>query len=204
MSTTGTRSASARAELEHRRHGGARPPAPACRGVDHRAVGERVGERHAELDEVGAAVGVGLADRARRAPRSGSRPSGRHQRRAAVGGRERRGDPLEAPVLIASSARERLGEVLVAAAGEADQVERGRAAPALASTQATACEDSSAGMIPSSRATVGTRRAPGVGDRHVARAARCRAGGRARGRRRGSRGRPRSSAPRGSGRPRPA
>ena len=43
-----------------------------------------------------------------------------------------------------------------------------------------------------------------VGDRDVARAARCRAATRARGRCPGSRARPRSSAPRGSGRPRPA
>ena len=43
-----------------------------------------------------------------------------------------------------------LGEVLVAAAGEADEVE---VAPPFASVQAIACEDSSAGMIPSSRAS---------------------------------------------------
>ena len=54
------------------------PAASACggRGVDHRAVGERVAERHAELDQVGAGLGVGGRDRAPRSRRPGSRPSG--------------------------------------------------------------------------------------------------------------------------------
>ena len=43
-------------------------------GVDHRAVGERVRERHAELDQVGAALRVGLADRARARRASGKPP----------------------------------------------------------------------------------------------------------------------------------
>ena len=74
MSTTGTRSASARADLEHAVEVAPARSARVAGGVDHRAVGQRVGERHAELDEVGAGVGVGLADRAREVSRSGKPP----------------------------------------------------------------------------------------------------------------------------------
>ena len=42
-------------------------------GVDHRAVGERVGVRDPELDQVGAGVGVGVGDRGR-GPASGKPP----------------------------------------------------------------------------------------------------------------------------------
>ena len=69
------------------------------------------------------------------------------------------------------------------------------------STTASACDDSSAGMIPSERArAAGTRRAPRHRCRGGTRRGRCRGGTRARGRRPGSRARPRSSARRRSGR----
>ena len=83
-------------ELEHGRHRGARRERLRARRVDHRAVRQRVGERHAELDEVGAAVGVGLADRPRRLEVGEAAHQVRHQRGAPVGRRERRGDALDA------------------------------------------------------------------------------------------------------------
>ena len=52
-------------------------PARSARGrrrVDHRAVGERIREGHAELDQVGARVGVGLARPRSEASRSGKPP----------------------------------------------------------------------------------------------------------------------------------
>ena len=55
-----------------RRRPGAQRGRP--RGVDDRAVGQRVAEREAELDEVGAAVGVGLARRAATSSMSGKPP----------------------------------------------------------------------------------------------------------------------------------
>ena len=92
-STTGTTSASAAADVEHagtRRAGGQRGGAG---GVDHRAVGERVGERHAELDQVGA----GAPRRPRRSPASASEVGEAahqvgHQRARAWPCRERGGD----------------------------------------------------------------------------------------------------------------
>ena len=55
MTTTGTCSAIERADLEHRVDGRAGPQRGGPRGVDHGPVGERVGERNAELDQIGAA-----------------------------------------------------------------------------------------------------------------------------------------------------
>ena len=74
MSTTGTRARERLADLEHAVERRARAQRGGARRVDHRAVGERVGERHAELDEVRAAVGVRLADRRATPSMSGSRP----------------------------------------------------------------------------------------------------------------------------------
>jgi hypothetical protein len=49
--------------LQHAVQRRARRKRGGVRGVDHRAVGQRVRERHAELDQVGAGLGVRLADR---------------------------------------------------------------------------------------------------------------------------------------------
>ena len=148
--------------------------------VDHGAVGERVGERDPELDQVGAAVGVGRRSPARsRGP--GSRPSGRASARrgALPRRRERGGDPLDAgarsPV---TPRRSPLAQLRAPRPGPCRRGPRGRSGrarwPAFASAQASAWELSSAGMIPSSRATV--RRTPSsaslVGDGDVAGAAR--------------------------------
>ena len=42
--------------LEHARQRGAAGERAQAGALDHRAVGERIGERHAELDDVGAAL----------------------------------------------------------------------------------------------------------------------------------------------------
>ena len=104
MRITGTRSASDAPDLDHRRNGGARRERLRAGRVDHRAVGERVGERHAELDEVGPAVGVGLADGQRALDVGEAAHQVRHQGGTPVGGGERRRDPLEPRAHRASSA----------------------------------------------------------------------------------------------------
>ena len=70
-------------DLQDAVHGGAGRERLGPGRVDHRAVRERVGERHAQLDEVGAGLGVGLADRARRREVGEAAHQVRHQRRAA-------------------------------------------------------------------------------------------------------------------------
>ena len=115
--------------------------------VDDGTVGQRVRERHAELHQVGAGFGVGRADRDRGLDVGEAAHQVGHQRGAAAPRGERRGDPLEprvpvtaivSAVRVRSSGRrarsrptqlvERLGQVLVAAAGEADQIDRARRA----------------------------------------------------------------------------
>src|SRR4051794_23156083 len=59
----------------------ARPQRHGARGVDDRPVGQRVGERYAELDEVGAAVGVGVADGQRALQRREAAHEVGHERR---------------------------------------------------------------------------------------------------------------------------
>ena len=92
-------------------HGVDRRPAASARGaggVDHRAVGERVGERHAELDEVGAVRRRRPRPRRREAAhvREAAHQVG-HQRRALARGGERRRDA--APVRRSSRLVERAG-----------------------------------------------------------------------------------------------
>ena len=89
MSTTGSAPRERLADLEdavERRAGAQRGGAG---GVDHRAVGERVGVRDAELDEVGAVVGVGLADPQRGRHVGEAAHEVRHQRGAAAAQRRR-------------------------------------------------------------------------------------------------------------------
>src|SRR3954471_18214052 len=113
MSTTGRRSASAAATSRTAATvapaasaraldaAAARPPprerARAGR-LDDRPVGERVGEGHAELDEVGATVGVRLPDRARGPDVREAAHEVRHQRGALAGAREGGPDPVDARV----------------------------------------------------------------------------------------------------------
>ena len=99
-----------------------------------------------------------------------------------------------------------LGDVLVAPAGQVDQHRLpGELARAPASTQASAWAGSSAGMMPSVRASRLERvEHLGVGDLSRSGPGRCRRGGRARDRRPGSRARPRSTRPRAPARTRPA
>ena len=66
------------------------------RRVDHGAVGQRIGERDAELDEVGAAVDVGLADPQRLLDRREAAHQVGHEGRAALGVGEGVGDALGA------------------------------------------------------------------------------------------------------------
>ena len=175
-------------------------------GVDHRAVGERVRVGHAQLDHVGARLHARLADPRPTRRASGSRPSGTASARRAcrVGERRRRSarSPLASRVLTRSPRR----------APRRDPCRRGRTGTPgrarrrrCASTHASACAVSSAGMMPSRRATSrNAASASRVGHRHVARAAAVAQVRVLRARRRGSRGRPRSSAPRRSAPPRPA
>ena len=211
MTITGTRSRSPRRRRARRGTVAPARSAAVAGGVDHRAVGERVGERHAELDQVGAGLGVGEPDPRASVSRSGKppirygisaarRPSapGRanasairsvpvtagHARspsscRAPRRGPCRRGRRGRRGRARCRAVRERPGERVGALERRDDPLERG---PVRANA-ASAC---------------------GVGDGDVARAAACRAATRARARCPGSRARRRSSAPRGSGRPRPA
>ena len=82
-------------QLEHRVDGRARLERGGAGGVDDGAVGERVGERHPELDEVGAAVGVGLADAQRRLEVGKPAHEVRHQGRPLAGSGEGARDPLD-------------------------------------------------------------------------------------------------------------
>ena len=133
MSTTGTRSAIRRpASITA---GSVVPGGERARagGLDDRAVGERVRERHAELDEVGARVRAGLADADRPLDVGEAAHQVGHQRRAPGRGGERGGDPLESGVgadHVEAELGQRLGEVLVAAARQADEVDGVRPAPA--------------------------------------------------------------------------
>ena len=93
-------------------------------GMDHRAVGERVRVGHAELDHVGAGVDAGLADTDRLLERREAAHHVGHQRGAlavAAKAAARRCTPVASP--CSRRLREHLGEVLVAAAGEAHEVE---------------------------------------------------------------------------------
>ena len=157
------------------------PAASACSAArpDHGPVGERIGEREAELDDVGAAGDGRLGERGR----VGARPSGRSTSAFSV--------PLEA---------EHLGKILVAPARQADDDELRVELVDAGERRAT---DSSAGMIPSVRESrwKAVERLV-VGARAGTRRGRGRAGTRARARRPGSRGRPRWSGRPRSGRPR--
>ena len=150
MSTTGRRSASARASSitagTVAPDASARVPAAWITGPS--ASGSENG--HAELDEVGAAVGVGLADRPRRVEVGEAAHQVGHQRRVPVRGRERGRDPLDAGAHASSSAASASARSL---SPRPERQIRSSSDGGAASTQATAWEDSSAGMIPSSLAT---------------------------------------------------
>ena len=94
MSTTGTRRASASPTSSTPSSVAPAFSAAVPGGVDHRPVGERVGVRDAELDEVGAVGGVGLADRQRRREVREAAHDVGHQRGAAAAQREGRGDAV--------------------------------------------------------------------------------------------------------------
>ena len=176
-------------------------------GVDDRAVGERVGERDAELDQVGAAVGVRLADRARRPRASGSRPSGTASARPRRRGAAR--SACRALALERRSSRRRRSFASTSARSLSPRPEQAHEVE-LAVARARSDAVQRVRGLERRDDPLQPRDSPercqrlGVGDGHVAGAAACRAGARARARRPGSRGRPRSSAPRGSGPPRPA
>ena len=136
--------------------------------VDHRTVGERVGERDAELDQVRARIRVRLDDRARRPGVWEAAHEVRHQRSAPLPPRrlERRGDPLGAVIPFApgrcgrsrgvelGQARRDLGEVLVAAAAQGQEVVAASRADSARRRGAMRSHglDSSAGIRPSRRA----------------------------------------------------
>ena len=174
--------------------------------LDHRAVGHRVGERHAEFDDVGAAstsacitvdgraaasgspaVTKGISACARRSRAQLARSVAAMRLTTAV--RELDARRLRRPCAMSLSPRpERLtSRMLVAAASSAPASSRRR----------RAWLDSSAGMMPSVRHrrwNAGERLV--VGDARRTRRGRCPSGTHAPGRRRDSRGRPRSNASR--------
>ena len=99
-------------------------------GVDRGTVGERVGERHAELDQVGARVDVGARDRQPRIAVGEPGHHVRHQRRAAfvLGGGEDGADPLLAGIISPRScARTRRGPCRRARRGRGRRSPRPRA-----------------------------------------------------------------------------
>ena len=177
MSTTGTRSAIAAPASSTSWTVAPASSAVVRRGVDDRPVGERVGERDAELHEVGAAVGVGLADRHRGRQVGEAAHQVGHQRGAPAvageGGRDAVGpDGGHAgarSIAASASARSLSPRPDRQITSTVSAVASSRPGP---SAQATAWEDSSAGMIPSRRgdALEGGQRL-GVGDAGVAGAA---------------------------------
>ena len=102
------------------------------RGVDRRPVGERVGERDPELDQIGARIRVGARRPPARSRGRGTRPSctasappGPRPWRLSKAARDRAPDAgADATSAIEISAiATHLGQVLVAAPGEAENVE---------------------------------------------------------------------------------
>ena len=87
-----------RHELEHARKRGARRQRARAGALDHRAVGERIREGNAQLDEVGAGVGVRPCDAQRRPGVGEAAHHVGHQRGPALaaGRGEGGGDPLGA------------------------------------------------------------------------------------------------------------
>ncbi len=120
--------------------------------VDHRAVGQRVGEGHAQLDQVGpgvgggGAAGLGLLDVRVAAHQVG------HQRRAAARAGEGGGQALDpglgrrAHSWASTSAR--------SLSPRPESTSTSSSPAGLAISQASACEGSSAGMMPSRRASL--------------------------------------------------
>ena len=157
ISTTGTRGATASQIAQHVVD--ARPARERARGggLDHGPVGDRVGERHAELDQVGAAVDVRLRDRERRRRRPGSRPSGRASAPRACRCRRTRRRSAAAPVTVASVLIARPRRSMTSARSLSPRPDRQTRSIVLSdgsrSTTWSACAVSSAGMMPSSRAT---------------------------------------------------
>ena len=102
------------ADLQRRRKRRPRLQRRRRRRVDRRPVGQRIGEGNAELDQVGAGIGVGLGDRQRRLPVGKAGHHVGHQGRPALvlGSVEGRRDPrspgsgdLSHPVCATTSAR---------------------------------------------------------------------------------------------------
>ena len=129
-------------------------------GVDDRPVGERVAVGHTELDQIGTGVGVGLERRRPRSRGRDSRPSGRASGppapRAAPRRRRRRsGRPVRR--LLSARHRGRPSSASASARSLSPRPLRGEesrpvsAGRRSSSSQAIACEDSSAGTMPSSR-----------------------------------------------------
>ena len=140
-------------DLEHAREVGPGGERRGAGGVDHRAVGERVRVGHAELDHVGARLHAGLADPQRLLERRKAAHHVGHQRRAlaAVGERARR-------CARCPSARRRSRVALASTSARSlsprpERHTRSSSPSRWASTHASAWAVSSAGMIPSRRAT---------------------------------------------------
>ena len=130
------------AHAEHPVRSGARGQRGRARGMDHRPVGERIGERDPELEQIGPGVGRGEpgGDRFLEARKA------THQVRHESGALPVRAEGLgDAHASDSTSAR--------SLSPRPDSVTRLSPGPGFARSQAIACDDSSAGRIPSSSAT---------------------------------------------------
>ncbi len=133
-----------------------RRPGPERRGggsVNRRPIGERIGERHAKLDQIGTRIGIGLSDRKRGLP---IREAGHHVRHQ--GSPALTADPLEGGGDTRGAGNRRLSHLFSPAPQQdpcrparRDRARRSPRRRRSPSSQAIACEDSSAGMIPSRR-----------------------------------------------------
>ena len=125
---------------------------PRRRALEHRAVGDRIGERHAELEHVRARPGQGFRQADRRVRRGVAGRQVGDERRAALAPRPVEGLRDARHVAAPSRGAQVLVEVLVAAAREIDEDPRRTRGHFRASlhAKAIACADSRAGRIPSS------------------------------------------------------
>ena len=164
-------------EAARRRHAGGERGLGGA--LDRRAVGERVGVRDADLDRRRARRDGGRG-RARAARR---RPSGRSPAPACAA------SPALRPTTVSTSLSPRPErQTSTSPSGPSSRASR--------SAANSACDDSSAGMMPSQRHSRWNASSASSSLTRTYSARPCRPGARARGRRRGSRARPRSSASR--------
>ena len=150
-------------ERERRAQAAAGRQRPLGRALDHRAVGQRIRERHADLEDVGAGAIERLQDlgRARQVGIAGGHVGDEPGCCSPARSRAKRSSIRDRRVSRASARPGRKlllhrVHVLVAAARQVDEHDRrrGRARGPAPAAWAIACADSSAGRMPSSRASV--------------------------------------------------